>query len=209
MSQTRRMMLAIIMPFIIVGVPTAIVLLIHLPRDAVPVPPDLPEVPCPTESPDDPVNHPSVLSEHAAPYTGAGPHPILLDTLVDGAAVLPDSWKPPRAYGAYAQGHYEYPVDYARTQLVICDYMITVGKQEIDRCQYPNNKSYRLLEATHTLLVFEAKTSRLVQRFDLPGRTGCPPEVSYFEGMEPQFLAQDYLSSELEMILRPLVENPL
>ncbi|MFF2862273.1 hypothetical protein ACFVSX_20565 [Streptomyces rubiginosohelvolus] len=153
--------------------------------------PVLPSDPCPASAESDQGTYPTTYTEDAKPYAGPGPHPVALRFPVD--ATLPPHWTTPadEPYGA---------------QLVVCEYVEPVTLTDI-KCDYRGYGEVRLLQARATYLLLEAKTSKLISRFEVEGRGRCPGALNYSPDHRPAHVREDMDPDDIIKALRPYVEG--
>jgi hypothetical protein len=207
MGSWRRSVLVLLAGVVIGAAVPGVFLVIYLLEPRPPLPPDLPNAPCPLKPDAGPVRHPSEYTERARPYTGSGPHPVDLFALRDGKEPhdaekfrLPEQWQPTGGSNS------------TDVQLVVCEYLTGTGSV-IERCEYPAaDTTISLVRASYTYHVYEARTGKLVTEFalDSPQTGFCPQSIFFYdEPNQPQqrIFPDDVLRSELEDQLRPIVEG--
>lgn len=173
-----------------------------------PLPPDLPDRPCPPSVTSDDVPDRTVYTGRAAPYVGAGPHP----TIVLGGEGGPEYvtgpvWNPYQGYGLFPRDLIDtFPDDdksALRIQLIGCVYgPQTTGSLAPYHCNYRGNPhDVPLLESTFVVRLYEARTSKPVAEFPIAG--GCPPRAFLNESGP----LDGYLySGDLDLPLRPYIQ---
>jgi hypothetical protein len=173
---------------------------------AAPAPkPALPSDPCPEDRPNGEVRQPNEYTDRAAPYTGTGPHLMVLVEAVPGVnhvyqgysvadRLLPAKW--------LAQSEDEKP----RAQLIVCEYAVSIGAL-VRTCEYIGADPVRLLRAAYVYRVFEARTGKPVTEFTLDSGANCPPSIEVWNGgPPPQDMLQSTAFDDLKNALRPVVE---
>ena len=161
---------------------------------------------CPADRAGTTVVRPSRMLAEARPYTGTGPHRIVIDADVvpDLNDIFPAAWRPAREdKGAYRL---------ETVELVVCGYVYAVGDEgDLSSCTWNGaGKVYKSIaqSAKYDFRVFEAATGRPVTTFTLPGVAGkpesCPTIIS---GARPTMmrLPASPSDAELKSRLEPLV----
>ncbi|GAB3577224.1 hypothetical protein GCM10027445_42570 [Amycolatopsis endophytica] len=183
--------------------------------------PDPPAHPCATDSAVAAAVVPNQLAGTARPYTGPGPHQVLVVSQHETSggpggpwwdeAALPPEWQPPDGSTLEAQ-----------VPLVLCEYGTRLG-QGIDRCDYgPGSLSGSLLTTTdqprtvqHSIALenaeyhyrlYEARTGTLLDEFTLGSAGPCAFTVSVADDVWPVSIVQRPDSAALESRLRPFVD---
>lgn len=149
---------------------------------APPASPQLPESPCPIDSADEIVRAPSIYTNVARPYEGPGPHTLQASILrpPDGMPNAPIESFPGDNPDAYAFPDPKNPI--GDTQLILCTYQRTGSP--VDTCSILGSNgdgaagTRTLLDTTYVYQLYEARTSRLVARFDVHGIRHCGGTVS-------------------------------
>ncbi|MBW8481695.1 hypothetical protein [Actinomadura parmotrematis] len=135
--------------------------------------------------------------EDAAPYQGAGPHPVALGLRYAGDVEVPDGW------------------DAARPQLVACLYREGPARPQVVRtCLYSYvqgvpvdpEKAVKvaLMRTGYTVQVYEARTARPVGRASVAGGGACPARHAAGSGGA---VAEAPDAAGLRAALRPYVER--
>ncbi len=201
---------------------------------------------CPSSA--TPAKAPPPFDPRGARYAGSGPHPMVLmrdvepGLLADRAVDLvgdtasdvphiPGAWLPPGNFG----DNYHDPASYsngarykAATQLVVCEYLESVGKRD-GSCPYVPQKSMTdasppddpsdvggdvpVVRARYRYNVYQARTAELVTAFELPGFYAksnplgpCPQEIPGGVPTDGQ-IPEPVSDTALQAKLRPLVEG--
>jgi hypothetical protein len=171
----------------------------------------LPAGPCPPTTASNEVAESSEVTERAADYRGAGPHPLIVlgvveddpESLVvdtDLLGVFPTDWLP----RTDADGRY------TGIQLVACKYPPVAGPPLLGFCDYEGTPNVPVVAATRTFRVYEAATARLVHEFDVRGdRKDCPAAIyrDIDDDARPRIIVEPDTSDVLDG-LRPLVKEP-
>jgi hypothetical protein len=170
-----------------------------------------PAGPCPPTAASNEVAESSEVTERAADYRGAGPHPLIVlgvveddpESLVvdtDLLGAFPADWLP----RTDTDGHY------IGIQLVACKYppVADAGAPLLGFCDYEGTPNVPVVAATRTFRVYEAATARLVHEFDVRGvRVDCPAAIyrDNDDDAQPRIIIEPDTSDVLDG-LRPLVK---
>jgi hypothetical protein len=145
--------------------------------------------------------------ERAAPYEGAGPHPIAVFMPNDAGTLEFERLSPPKG-PEWAPGA---PQDGAEVQLVACGTVTNAQQSEGQDCSYsqrmtPGRTTLPMARATYQLRIYELRTHREVDSVLLEGLdAACPSYIN--ANITRDRLLSDLTFAQWQQAIGPLVDE--
>jgi hypothetical protein len=159
---------------------------------------------CPADRSSTAVVHPSQILDGSRPYSGPGPHRIVVIGPSDTTGALPADWHTSRIPNGWG-----YQVD--ELELAACEYVYAIGDEgDLGTCRWKEIggdavEAVTTKSAKYDYHLFEAATGRLLTTFTVKGvHEGCA-DTKVIHGSGHGTMAAQPDREELKRLLEPLV----
>lgn len=170
--------------------------------------------PCPTDRLGQQVRSPSTYTNKAPAYTGPVPHSVHPHSVQVIAVSAPDASGAREANEIQSApdvpGDWQASDGASDAQLVLCRFL-TEGAS-VKRCSFANDQgtagTTTLVKAAYTYQLYEARTARLLKRFQLAGTEDCPYSLSVKAGVLPKTVPRGIDDRKVADVIRSFVQRP-